>query len=185
MAAQSAKARLRLVSSRADTTTPATEQPAEREIIIGVHPDEWVQYEGTAAQLQAEGLIPEGFEWPLAATIKDWKAEGFDYWLRRKRPEGHKGPMRSWLELDNWFIRIKVSGRDWHWAQRRAIERKAEALRDEIYHLSPAGQREWDANWRRYWAARADKAFQAFKAISVPERKKPGRKPKSEAGAQQ
>lgn len=169
---------LRLISAPAELTTPAHELPAERELIIDVRRDDWVQYEGTAAQLIAEGVIPEGFEWPRAAADKRWDANGLDYWFRRTRPEGHKGPMKSWLEVDNWVIRIQVTGRDVHWCNRRAIERKAEELRDEIYRQSPAGRHAWNASCGAYWKAHEDKAFQAFKSILVPERKRPGRKPK-------
>lgn len=159
----------------------------ERELIIDVRPHDRVHYEGTAAQLVAEGLIPEGFEWPRAAADKRWEANGFDYWLRRTRAEGLKCPMRAWLEMDNWFIRVEVTGRDWTWRARRNIEEKAEALRDEIYRQSAAGRREWEVNWSRDRKTQEDKAFQAFKSIFVPERKKPGRKPKAQAseGTQQ
>lgn len=167
------------------TTQGATEPnsshklPAERELIIDVHRDDCVLYRGTAAQLIAEGVIPEGLEWPRASTNKTWQANGFDYWLFRVRPEGHKGPMRSWLELDNWSIRVKVTGRDWRWHQQEQIKKKAKALADEIYGLSPAGRSEWFIHCDRLWAARKDAAYQAFKAKFIPERKKPGRKPKA------
>lgn len=152
----------------------------ERELIIDVNAEYgWVQYEGTRAQLETEGLIPEGFKWPRAAADQHWDTNGFDYWLRRTRPDGHKGPMSSWLEMDNWFVRVKVTGRDQAWLNRRSLERKADALRAEFHCQTATGRREWDANWNRYWIARQDGAFQAFKSTFIPERKKPGRKPKA------
>lgn len=142
--------------------------------------DHWVQFEGTAAQLIAEGLIPEGFKWPKAAAEVHWEANGFDYWLRRTRPDGHKGPMSSWLTLDNWFVRVEVTGRDYIWRTRRVLGRKAEALLIEFYEQTPAGQRERNANFDRYWSARQDPAFHAFKmripGLVPPKR---GRKPKA------
>lgn len=139
-----------------------------RELILNIQQDEWAQFEGEAAQLVAEGLIPDGFEWPKADDNKRWKTNGFDYWLRRKRPEGHKGTKRSWLELDNWLVRVSVTGRGHAWCVRRGLERKAEELRAEYYRHTPEGSREWSANWSRYWQARQDKAFQAFKAKLIP-----------------
>ena len=51
-------------------TTPQT----VRELRIEISRDEWAQYEGTAAQLQDEGLIPKDFEWPQAAADSRWEA---------------------------------------------------------------------------------------------------------------
>lgn len=141
---------------------------AERELIIDIRQDEWAEFEGTAAQLVAEGLIPDGFEWPRAAADRFWKANGFDYWLRRTRPDGHKGPMRSWLGLDNWFVRVHVTGRDQAWITRRKLERKTEDLRAEYHRHTPEGSQEWRAKWNRYWQAREDEVFQAFKAKLIP-----------------
>lgn len=160
-------------------TEAATGRSTERELRIEIRQDEHFEFEGTAAQLTAEGLIPKDFEWPRAAADESWEANGFKYWLRRSRPEGHKGPMRSWLELDNWFVRVEVAGHDNQWRIRRHLERKTEELKAEYYWHSAAGQRERNANWKRYVAARDDRAFQAFKDKFMPERKKPGRRVKS------
>lgn len=157
-------------------------QPAERELHIEISPDSCVRYEGTAAQLVAEGLIPDGFKWPTqpGSASMQWDANGFKYWLARKRPDGHKGPMRSWITMDNWSIRVLVKGRDSDWHQRRALERKAKELRAEYRALTAEGEREEYAKTKRYWAARDDKAFQAFKSrvpgLVPPKR---GRKPKA------
>ena len=169
------------------SASPASDPPAVRDLRIAIYRDAWARYEGTAAQLIAEGLIPDGFEWPQADADVEWVASGFKYWLRRTRPEGHKGPKRSWLGLDNWFVRISVVGRDYHWTTRRSLERKAQALAAEFHHHTPVGAMEWSAKWNRYMEAERDQAFQAFKTLVpglVPPKR--GRKPKSEAtqGAQ-
>ena len=96
--------------------------------------------------------------------------------MRRCRPEGHKGPMRTWLEIDNWWVRIRLTGRDRHWSARKKLDRQAEELRAAYHRQSSAGQRERDFRWKLYWNACDDKAFQAFKAIFIPGRKKPGRR---------
>lgn len=88
--------------------------------------------------------------------------------------------MRSWLEVDNWFLRVSVTGRGYHWRTRKGLERKAEALRAEQHRHTAAGAREWDAAWRRYWQTVEDKRFQAFKNLVpglVPPKR--GRKPKT------
>ena len=172
-------------ASKTALNEPATLQD-ERELLIDIWRDHWAGYEGTAAQLEAEGLIPEGFEWPQAAADMQWEANGYAYWLRRTRPDGHKGPMRSWLQLDNWFVRIRVAGRDGHWSGRRALERRAEELKADYYRQTAAGWREWQANWTRYSAAQNDEKFRAFKALIpglVPPKRGRSRKPKDAAGA--
>lgn len=147
------------------TSTATTPPSTAPELRIEIRPDDWAQYTGTAAQLQAEGLIPDGFEWPRAAAAEYWEAGGFDYRLRRTRPEGHKGPQRSWFEVDNWCMQVSVTGRDYNWRTRRGLERKAEALRAEYHRHTAAGAREWEASCVRYWQTVQDKRFQAFKAL--------------------
>jgi hypothetical protein len=167
---------------------PTAQQPAtmhaapfsDRELRIEIWPDEWADYIGAAAHLQAEGLIPEGFEWPRAADHERWEAGGFTYWLRRVRPEGHKGPMRSWLALDHWCLRVWVAGRDYAWYTGQQLARKAAALKAEFHRHTPQGRREWDALCKRYWAACSDRHFQSFKALVpglVPPKR--GRKPRA------
>ena len=161
------------------TKTVTCLDEVEPELHISIWQDEWAEYSGTAALLKAEGLIPEGFEWPQAADPKRWEANGFSYWVNRRRPSGHKGPMRSWLELDNWFIRVQVAGLDRQWPVRRGLERKAEELKAEFYRHTAAGSREWHRNFERYYATVTDRKFQAFKAAIpglIPPKR--GRKPK-------
>lgn len=136
-----------------------------KELRIIIERDVRAEFEGTAAQLTDEGLIPEGFEWPIGVVSRHWTASGYTYWLRRIRPTGHKGPMRSWLELDNWFVRIEVEGRDARWLVRRNLERQVEELEETIRRQTRAGLAETEARLRRYWAAQDDKAFQSFKAL--------------------
>ena len=167
------------VGSEVSSTSSPTPS-AVPELKIEIWLDNWAEYIGTAAQLQAEGLIPDGFKWPQAAADQNWAAGGFDYWLRRTRPDGHKGPMRSWMEVDNWFVRVRVTGRDASWITRRGLERKAEALRAEFHRHTAAGAREWDAVWRRYWQAETDKHFQKFKTL-IPGLVKPKRGRKAKA----
>lgn len=163
---------------KSDCSSPSTHQDiaaptAEQDVLIDIYPRGYDSWVGTSAQLIAEGLIPDGFGWPRGAADMHWNANGFDYWLRRTRPEGHKGPMRSWLEIDHWCLRRTLSskGRDGFTAAR--IHEKRVALEEELWRSTPA----YREQWRRYWAAHEDKAFQRLKALIVPEQKKRGRKP--------
>jgi len=153
-------------------TSPDT---AERELSIHIFLDFQVNYEGSSAQLVSEGLIPANFEWPVRTHQKAWQAGGFDYWIQRCRPEGHKGPMKSWLELDHWCIRVTVTGRDWRWRAQGAINRKREELRLMVHRNSAAGIAENTARCARASAALADTRFQAMLERVLPSTKKRGR----------
>lgn len=149
----------------------AVGQPAavQRELRIQIWEGEYVELIGTAADLRAEGVIPEGFEWPQANRDSRWQSGRFDYWLRRSRPEGHKGPMRSWFELDNWFVRITVTGRRWDWSIHRALQcRLIEVADDYRRHFTAKGRAEFEAKWKRHWEAVADRKFQAFMGLCLP-----------------
>ena len=153
----------------ASTTTP------ERELKIHIYKRSfgfW-EYEGTRAQLEAEGVIPPGTQWPQGKQPLFWNHGGLRYWLRRTRPEGVKGPMSVWTSGDWWFLRCDtphdINCADWR------IKQKARELEQEIHAQTPAGRREWNERFSRYWAAHSDAAFQAFKATLLPQRKKPGR----------
>lgn len=138
--------------------------PVSTELRIGLVRDECVFYEGSEAQIREEGVVPSGFEFPLGATSKRWEANGFEFVLRRVRPEGHKGPKRSWFELDHWFVRVEVAGRDYHWRIRRKLEREAEDLKAELCRRRAADSQDSLSNFVRYQTAMQDRAFKTFKS---------------------
>lgn len=152
----------------------------ERELNVMIRPhqlDFW-EYEGTRAQLEAEGVIPPETEWPKGADSLRWEAGRFDYWLRRVRPDGVKGPMSIWVNGDCWRLRCEFKDTP-DFASRCILQKKLE-LAKELHHHTPAGQREWETRWAAYWKASKDEAFQAFKALIpglVPPKR--GRKPKA------
>lgn len=156
-----------------------TPELGERELHITILRDDYAQFEGSAAQLRAEGFIPHDFKWPHAAADKHWEANGFDYWLRRTRPADWKGPMKSWLELDNWFVRIEVTGRDYIARNRLRLDRKSAELQAEYRGCTPAGRHERHAKLARCVAARLDRDFQAFKELITGPPPKRGRKTKT------
>lgn len=181
MAAHPAQAHLSLVSSHADTTPTTADQFAFGDLDIDICPRGYDWWRGTAAQLQAEGLIPEGFEWPRGNLDKSWNDGTFEYWLRRRRPEGFKGPLPD--DLDSWAVRrtLLARGRDGLGAAQ--VYEKSQELALELWRQTPA----YNAHLARYWAAHQDQTFQAFKAIFVPQPKKRSRPRKSSTtqGAQQ
>lgn len=154
------------------TIASTAEQAVAGELIIAIRPGGYAYWCGTAAQLKAEALIPEGFSWPKAGT-KTWNDDRFGYFLFRARPSGFKGRLPS--DHDYWKVRraLIAPGRDC-WAAARVYEKEQDLAR-ELWLQSPAYER----HFARYWVACEDKAFQAFKAIFVPPPKKRGRPRKS------
>ena len=142
---------------------------AERELQITIWPDGVARFEGSAAQLEAEGITAKGFKWLRAAAFVRWEANGFDYVLCRTRPQGWKGSKTTWFEVDNWTVNISVTGRDYFERNRLKLVRKSAELQAELQaecrRRTPAGLREWETKWSHYFDARDDKAFQAFKAL--------------------
>lgn len=162
----------------AETIQPdAAPDLGARELRVVIRPyklDFW-EYHGTRAQLEAEGVIPANTEWPERSQSLYWDDGRLRWSLCRTRPEGLKGPMKLWTSGDWWNLRCDRLNLD-HATQRILTKRRE--LAKELYRQSAAGQREWDLSWSRYWEAHQDKAFQAFKSLFVPARKKPGRNPK-------
>ena len=177
MAAQSAPAPLRAASAHpaaTPTTTP------ERELKVGIYTASfgYWEFKGSRAQLEAEGVIPPGTEWPQGKQLLFWNQGRLRFWLARTRPEGVKGPVSVWASGDWWRLRCDIPddiANPGGWR----IQQKARELAQEIHAQTPAGRREWNERFSRYWAAHSDAAFQAFKATLLPQRKKPGRPAKT------
>jgi hypothetical protein len=90
--------------------------PGELRIEIDAGPQlREVRFEGTAAQLEAEGLIPAGFHWPVALRQVECDVGGMTYRLSPIRLRGWKGPMRSWLVLDHWMLHVRREGCELLW----------------------------------------------------------------------
>lgn len=167
------------------TMAPEICSPDLGELTIIIRPSDlalcW--YVGTRMQLEAEGVIPAGTEWPDGFCDVRWEANGLRFWLHRQRPKGVKGPRRAFLDCDNWCLRMNKPGSNVD----NPIERKAKDLALEIYRQSPEGRVAWSKRWKLYWAAHEDEKFQAFKAL-IPGLIAPSRKrrvPKSTAQSQE
>lgn len=147
------------------------------EIIVCMPFDGLIEYRGTRASLEADGLIPAGTEWPDGFGTLRWEDDTRRYWLRRARPEGAKGSRKQFANVDWWMFRFDpLQAKSF---EARNIERKTKELAETIYRQSTKGQNERDKHWASFWAAQGDKEFQAFKAL-IPGliRPKRGRKPK-------
>lgn len=170
--AQSAPAPLRAASAY-PAATPTVTPERELKVYISTRSFGFWEYKGTRAQLEAEGVIPSGAQWPQGKRLLFWSQGGLCFWLQRARPEGTKGPMSVWASGDWWRLRCRTSNdincADWR------IKQKARELAQAIYDQSPQGKSEWHERFSRYWAAHSDAAFQAFKATLLPQRKKLGR----------
>lgn len=119
-------------------------------------------YIGTRAQLEAERIVLATTEWPEGFEVVRWIAGDNEFWLRRDRPEGAKGPRRDFLKCDNWRLGILRRNHDPFAHQ---IMRKAEELRKMIHHDSRAGRAASRKFWAALQAAMDDQKFQAFKAL--------------------
>lgn len=141
---------------------------AHDDLIISIHQRACTRYHGTAAQLIAEGLIPDGFEWPRKASRISFEIGKFTHWMGRCRPEGIKGPMSVWVEGDHWFLQRSLTadeGRGWDRAQ---LYEKTMELADLVRRNTP----EWNRMFTRAWETRKDSKYQAFRLQLLGEPKR-------------
>lgn len=157
-------------SSSSDMRTQVP-QFRERELHIEIYPRGYDIWVGTSAQLKAEGLIPPAFEWPFGLGDRYWRDGPFDYWLCRSRPEGHKGPQSSYMQLDNWRCRRTPAVDRYSGFRNAQIFEKRAALAEELSRQTPSG----DIQFSKYSATLADRAYQAFRALVVPQKTRRGR----------
>lgn len=155
-------------------------QHVECELRIEIDKDQVVRYEGTRAQLEVEGIIPEGTKWPVGKNSVDWEANELAFYLRRCRPCDMKGPMKLWLEGDFWRLSFSPRG---HSHMDGVIKGKARELREMLCRETEQGHRLRSDLWRRAESAGNDEKFQAFlaaiPALAEPERHRRGRKPRA------
>jgi hypothetical protein len=132
-----------------------------------------VRFEGSSAQLVAEGLIPKNPKWPDRDITANWNDDQFHYGVHRVKPEGMKAPKAEWAKLDNWQL-TRTPHNMPSWAE-LVIKEKTE----EIERIKFSNSREGRIRFEKYWASHEDAAFQAFKVLIpglvLPKR---GRKPK-------
>ena len=120
-------------------------------------------YIGSRAMLEAVGMIHEDIVWPHGFDSLFWTQGNFNYWLRRQRPAGAKGPRRDFLDCDWWTLRWEMANAPC--LAERNIQLKVKELKAEIYRHTPAGLAERREQENRHLAAVLDKKFQAFKTL--------------------
>ncbi|VWD17337.1 hypothetical protein [Burkholderia contaminans] len=134
----------------------------------------WASYIGTRMQLEAEGLIPEGTQWPGGFRWLHWKSNGLRFCLRRKRPEGAKGSRREFFNCDNWCLRTEREDCSNGEIQ---IRLKFNELRKMLYRESDEGRRDSAEQLKAFFQTSKDKEFQAFKTLIpglVPSQRRSG-----------
>lgn len=150
------------------------------DLLISIHPRASTRYHGTASQLIAEGLIPDGFKWPHKASRMSFEIGKFTHWMGRCRPDGIKGPMSIWTEGDYWFLQRSLTaeeGRGWHHAQ---LYEKTMELADIIRRNTP----EWSRTSVRAYETRKDAKYQAFRLQLLGEPKRGRGRPAKTAATQ-
>jgi len=145
-----------------------------QELRIFVMPG-YLRFKGTRAQIEAEGLIPAGTEYPRDDDVVSWERGEVEFRLRHGRPDDAKGHRRAWAGADCWCVDVNVPAHDWRWWQRRRVQEKVDALHAEIYRQTADGAKAERLLFRRWCAARSDNAYQAFRSQCLPACKKPGR----------
>ena len=135
----------------------------KQELRIKVAPDSHspTYFEGTRAQLEAEGLVPPGLEWPARAYRTFWQDEGFFCLLCRQRPAGMKGPMKAWIEGDNWVLSRRPTQ---HGLVQSSVMQRNK-VDGESYNQSSSGRIRPSAVREAQCRAADDEAYQRFKAL--------------------
>ncbi len=125
------------------------------ELTIVLYPQQHDVWKGTKAQLEAEGLVPDGFKWPERTERRSFTYRGIECFIERRRlPGTGRGP---WVDVDNWLLWRLCKGRGIHGGPE--IYEKQQALKHELWLHSPEGSRMAE----RHWRACEDAQFQAFK----------------------
>lgn len=154
------------------------------ELTIRLYPKfGFVEYIGTRRQLEAEGFIPDGTKWPDGYTDIRWEFGQFEFWMRRARPEGAKGPRRAFFDVDNWYVRVDPKNKSY---SDIAIRNKTRELARLLHYNSPQGIAESNRQWELIEAATNDERFQRFKTLLPgliePPRQRRGRRSSEVSG---
>jgi hypothetical protein len=161
-------------SSPLGAAAPAS-QPDDLGLHILYKPGFWFEYNGTRAQLEAEGVIPAGAEWPQGdGALVTWESGQQYFALQHRCPPG-KGGRKRWRDADFWCLFVRIDAVYGPKAGFRAARMEYEARKRDVAWA--------DTLVSGMSAARRDTAFQAFKAKYLPSyfKKQPGRPHKSAA----
>ena len=141
---------------------------ADDDLTLTISPYGYVEWRGSRARLEATQLVPPHIAWPKRIDYAHWHTDGFEFTLRRCRPDGLNGPMRGrWKNYDCWFVR-RTKPRPASELMR--VYAPYEELGDILFLAMRPGEALW-INWsKRNGNARAEK----FKARLVPQLHKRG-----------
>lgn len=137
----------------------------EREMLIDLRFTAHARFEGSSAQLVAEGVIPADMKWPIGKGGISWNSGGVNFHLKRCRPYDSREPMRVWAEGDWWVLTMRPSNWTVHDSAQWVIEKKAKELMKIAYLNTERGHAEFHASYDRYREACKDERFQAFKQL--------------------
>ncbi|WP_295525665.1 hypothetical protein [uncultured Pseudacidovorax sp.] len=129
------------------------------------------RYYGTREQLTAEGLVPDGIDWPsMGFSWRCWRAHGMVFKLLRTRPpQVERGEGRnSYASADYWrleFYPEEVPAHVRYDQHKAAHERmmKARAMAMALNDAKPWKDHPWHL-------ARTDERFQALMRPMLPQR---------------
>lgn len=141
---------------------------AASDLLISIHPRACTRYHGTAAQLIAEGLIPDGLKWPHRASRVSFEMGKFTYHMGRCRPDGFKGPMSAWAEGDYWLLQRSLTAEEGHGLHHAQLYEK----KMELANLIRRNTAEWMHTFNRAWETRKDDKYQAFRLQLLGEPKR-------------
>lgn len=148
---------------------------APADLLVTIHPRACTRYYGSAAQLIAEGLIPDGFQWPQRDRHVSFEVGPFTHWLTRCRPDGIKGPKSVWVDGDHWCLqRSLTADAGTGWQAARIYEKKME-LADIVRRNTP----EWERLFFRALETQKDARYQAFRQQLLGEPRRRGRPAKT------
>lgn len=122
------------------------------EATIDILPMGYVSWTGTSAQLEAEHILPPGFDW-ATADGRSWTTDRLEYQVTRRKPQGmtqmewRAGPRDHWSVL--------VAGWPLHAAKLHAAKEGVRQLEWLITEAATVQQ-------QRLYSARDDGAFQAL-----------------------
>ena len=131
------------------------------ELMIDLETSGDVVWRGTRAQIEGEGILPQGAVWPTAFDISSWEEDGWGWRLGRDRPKGVRGPRKAFLEVDNWTLRRTPNGfGTWH--LHALVLQKQRELEQAIFEASDDGRDRRTRQGARAYVARRDVRFQAL-----------------------
>lgn len=139
---------------------PEAENAATSDLTIDFSLHGFVIWKGTRAQLEADGLVPKGATWPHGFDYQQWEADGWRFYLSRRRPDGAKGPRKAFERVDNWHLKRHPVGGDSYVDV--MVREKRRELERAIFEASDAGAICRMLACERSALARGDKRFRAW-----------------------